>query len=185
MPDPKQIAYPVAPIKNYLGAWLYDSILVTSLLFLASLVYLLPYALNAPVDTTKAEHLSTSAYQTATYKTWIFLVWFGFFAWFWTRSGQTLGLRVWKLRIVHKQGHLISLWQALLRFFVSLLPWVISLFLLSQINQHQWIESDYKYLVLLLGFSNLLWRIWDKESLFFHDRVSDTRIISVKHQLAS
>jgi uncharacterized RDD family membrane protein YckC len=38
----------------------------------------------------------------------------------WTRGGQTIGMRAWRLRVVRVDGSALSLWRALLRFFVAL-----------------------------------------------------------------
>lgn len=49
---------------------------------------------------------------------------FGFFAKFWTHGGQTLGMQVWGVRVQNADGSAISLWQALLRFVVSIASWL-------------------------------------------------------------
>lgn len=42
-----------------------------------------------------------------------------FFCWFWTRTGQTLGMQTWRLRIDDIHGGRISWQQALLRLLVA------------------------------------------------------------------
>jgi uncharacterized RDD family membrane protein YckC len=39
----------------------------------------------------------------------------------WTHGGQTIGMRAWRLRVVRADGSALSLWRALLRFFVALM----------------------------------------------------------------
>ena len=39
-------------------------------------------------------------------------------------SGQTLGMQVWGIRVQNANGTAISLWQALLRFMVSIASWL-------------------------------------------------------------
>jgi uncharacterized RDD family membrane protein YckC len=39
----------------------------------------------------------------------------------WTRGGQTIGMRAWRLRVVRADGTTLSLWRALLRFFIALI----------------------------------------------------------------
>ncbi len=82
----------------------------------------------------------------------VFISVFGFFAKFWTYSGQTLGMQVWGLRVQNADGSAISLWQALLRFVVALASW----------------------LCLGLGF---FWMLWDKQSRTWHDMYSDSQIV--------
>jgi len=44
-----------------------------------------------------------------------------FFGWFWTRTGQTLGMQTWRLRIDNLQGGRISWQQAMIRLLVACL----------------------------------------------------------------
>jgi len=170
----------VASLGVYLSALFYDTLLIMAVLFLASLLYMLPYVLNSDIDSSQKNNLSTLAFQTPVFKSYIFMIWFAFFAWFWTRAGQTLGLRVWKLRIESNDGKFISLWQALLRFFSALFPWFIALFLYHLAGKTQLIADPHKYWILLLGFSGIIWSVFDKEGLTLHDRFSESRIVSTK-----
>lgn len=43
-----------------------------------------------------------------------------FFAWFWTRSGATLGMQAWRLKLCSNQGSYLSLRQTLVRFLVNI-----------------------------------------------------------------
>lgn len=52
------------------------------------------------------------------------VVLFGFFAVFWTRGGQTLGMQVWGIRVQNADGSAISLRQALLRFLLATVSWL-------------------------------------------------------------
>lgn len=49
----------------------------------------------------------------------LFLVLYLFFAYFWTRIGQTLGMQVWRIRIENLDGSAISWTQALLRYLTA------------------------------------------------------------------
>jgi uncharacterized RDD family membrane protein YckC len=46
-------------------------------------------------------------------------VWIVFFVWFWTRTGQTWGMKAWKLIIKSDNGGQPTLTQALIRLFTS------------------------------------------------------------------
>ena len=88
------------------------------------------------------------------YSTVLLLVLFGFFAKFWTHGGQTLGMQVWGIRVQNANGTAISLWQALLRFMVSIASW----------------------LCIGLGF---FWSLFDKQKRTWHDIYSDTRLVRI------
>ncbi len=79
---------------------------------------------------------------------------FFFFAHFWGRSGQTLGMQAWRLRIQNSDGTRISLNQSLLRFIIAI-P------------------------ALGLGGIGLLWMLIDKERKTWQDRYSETVVVQL------
>lgn len=164
---------------RYLAAMLYDSLLILAVLFIASLVYMIPYMTSGSIDATQSQNLSNTTFQTPMYKTYIFVIWFLFLTWFWTHGGQTLGLRVWKLRVQTADAKAISLVQALLRFLASLAPWVAALFLYYINNKAGLLPSPYNYCLLLFGFSGIAWKIFDPDNLTAHDRFSETRVVRI------
>jgi uncharacterized RDD family membrane protein YckC len=78
-----------------------------------------------------------------------------FFGFFWTRSGQTLGMIAWHLRVETTTGGRLSWTQALLRFLLA-------------------IPS-----LLLLGMG-YWWILLNDEKLSWHDRLSDTRVVQLE-----
>jgi len=84
----------------------------------------------------------------------VFLVTFLFFALFWTRSGQTLGMLAWRLRIESDQGLPINAKQALLRFMGAI----------------------FSALVLGIGY---WWILLDSDHLAWHDRWSNSRVVQL------
>lgn len=92
-----------------------------------------------------------------------FTLWFVigiYFVWCWTRSGQTLAMKTWKLKVVDTDGDLLSLQTAAFRYMAA----TISLMLLG------------------LGF---LWAIIDPGRLYLHDRLLKNRISVVPRNIAS
>lgn len=77
-----------------------------------------------------------------------------FFGYFWTRSGQTLGMQTWRIRLVRADGGPCLRRHAVKRYFGALLSWA------------------------LLGSGFLLQWI-DRDGLSLHDRLSGTRIVRV------
>ncbi|QKT04552.1 RDD family protein [Ectothiorhodospiraceae bacterium 2226] len=86
------------------------------------------------------------------FQTYLLLVTFAFFAWFWMHGGQTLGMRAWRVRLRRRDGGPLTLYHVLLRFMVAIGSW----------------------LALGLGF---LWALVDKEGLTWHDRYSETELV--------
>jgi uncharacterized RDD family membrane protein YckC len=142
--EPEQKSFIPAGILRRFGALLYDSLLLGGVLFVASALVLI---LNGgqPIQGTNLF-----------YSVYMLLAGFLFFAWFWLHGGQTLGLRVWGLRLVRSDGGPLTPRHALLRYLGALLSWA----------------------VFGLGF---LWVLADQERLTWHDRLSGTRIIALTH----
>lgn len=76
----------------------------------------------------------------------------GYFAGFWWRRGQTVGMVAWQLHVLDKDGGPVSLRQALLRALVAPLSWA----------------------VFGLGMA---WSLLDRERRTWHDLVSGTRLM--------
>ncbi len=56
---------------------------------------------------------------------WLFQIYLvtvlvGFYSLFWSRGGQTLGMKAWRLRVQNTNNQAISFRQAVIRFFTSL-----------------------------------------------------------------
>jgi len=83
---------------------------------------------------------------------YLLLVLFSFYAWFWHKSGQTLGMRAWKIRIVSEFGGNPSWGVAYLRLCFALLS-------LACLGLGYW------------------WRLFRPYT--WHDKLSQTRIIDV------
>ena len=79
---------------------------------------------------------------------WV-LISFFYFGHYWTKRGQTLGMKVWKIKTVTHENTLIS-----------------------------WGHAIKRYVFALLGLG-LLWMIIDKERLALQDRLSNTRLMKV------
>ncbi len=141
---------PLAPsLGRRLGALLYDSLLLFGLLMLAVAALIIPYDLIATRPYPQAEPLYRLLMQL-----YLAAVIVGFYVYFWTQGGQTLGMRTWRLRVVRDDGGPLSLADALRRF-----AWAT--------------------LSLLPAGLGLWWCLFDRERLAWHDRRSRTRLVLV------
>ncbi len=75
-----------------------------------------------------------------------------YFAWQWCRSGQTLPMKTWRIRLETAAGNHVSMPRALLRVTLATLCY------------------------LLLGIS-VLWAFFDSDRQFLHDRLAGTRLV--------
>jgi uncharacterized RDD family membrane protein YckC len=94
-----------------LGAFVYDTLLVIPLLMLATV----PTLAIDDFEARRALHLP--------FLLWILLVTAAYFVWNWTRSGQTLGMKAWRLRLLSDEGGAVPSANAIKRFFAAILAW--------------------------------------------------------------
>lgn len=139
---------PVSLLRRF-GAMFYDTMLVGGSIMiiggiLATLIARLMGLETLPPDSTPA-HLLAVLYV---------LIIYGFFVYFWTHGGQTLGMRAWKVRVVTVAGQSLTGRQATVRFAWSMLSW----------------------LALGAGF---FWSLLHPAKLAWHDSLSHTRLVRV------
>lgn len=145
---------PPAPLWRRLAAMFYDSLLVIALLMVTTAIYLGVAAAIMGTEELQTHLDAGGMSRDPFYKTVLFLTTFFFFAYFWRRLGQTLGMQAWRVRIQNPDGTAITWTQCLLRFMVAIVSW----------------------LCLGLGY---LWMLWDKDGLTWHDRYSESRVVQL------
>ncbi|MDX1512648.1 MAG: RDD family protein [Gammaproteobacteria bacterium] len=138
---------PVAPRDPMPVGWLrrlavmfYDSLLLFGVLFAATFI-LLPFTRGQPIGP-----------NDTLYTLYLLAVSYGYFGWFWTRGGQTLGMRAWRVTLVADPPRVLDWRRCLLRFAAALISWAPA----------------------GMGF---VWAIFDSEKLTWHDRLSGTRLV--------
>lgn len=138
----REAAVPAAPagLLRRLAVICYDSLLLFAVLFAATLL-ILPLTRGRAI-----------APHDALYTVYLLAVSYGYFGWFWTHGGQTLGMRAWGVRLVNAAARPPTWRQCLIRFVAALISW----------------------LPLGLGF---LWSGLDREKRAWHDMISGTRLV--------
>ena len=136
------IALPTAPFLARVASMVYELLLVTAVLFVAAL----PFLYLAGNAETGWRHAVFQLYLTG--------VLFAYFSAFWMRSGQTLAMKTWRIRLVDQAGGRPTLRQCALRFVLALIG-------------------------LLLAGAGFWWALFDRDRQFLHDRISGTRLVRV------
>lgn len=104
-----------APLWRRIAAAGYDGLLLIAIWMVALLLDLvIRDLLGAPRDWTAL-------------RVYLFGVGLLFFGWFWTHGGQTLGMRVWRLRVERDDGRALSWITAMSRFAAMLAVWSVIL----------------------------------------------------------
>jgi uncharacterized RDD family membrane protein YckC len=110
-----------ATLGRRLASAFYDSLLCIALLMCTTGIYM---AINKKVIGSDAYRAMNEAGQTIhdpLLSSVLFTTLFLFFAYFWTKTGQTLGMQVWCIRVQRHDGQTISWRQALVRFVTAII----------------------------------------------------------------
>ncbi len=147
--------FPTAGLVRRLAAMFYDSLLCIALMMVVTLLYQqvllrLLYGSEQLQQLADVGRLDIDPLLS----TLLLFSLFGFFAKFWTHSGQTLGMQVWGIRIQNADGTAIDLWQALLRFLIALVS------------------------LLCLGMG-YWWMLLDKQNRTWHDMYSESQAVQL------
>ncbi|WP_117236124.1 RDD family protein [Vibrio maerlii] len=117
---------PKASLFRRLAALFYDALIIIAIeMMAAGIVIAILEALVATgimnygsyVDV--SDLLSNHPVWSLVYTAYLAFIWVYFFVFFWTRAGQTLGMRAWKLRLQSTTGKPITLTQCLIRIATS------------------------------------------------------------------
>lgn len=102
-----------------------------------------------------------------------------FFAWFWTRTGQTLGMQTWQIRLREEGGGPVTLRRATVRYLVALAQWLLLLFAIHLAREYgAAVTVAVTALVLVgLGLSQL-----HPRRLMLHDWLSGTVLVHAPRQ---
>lgn len=125
-----------------LASALYDVLMLAALVMVATFPFLAVFG-----D-------STHGWRRHVLQLWVVAVCGAYFVWFWTRGGQTLPMKTWRIRLVRFDGAPLGLGRALHRYLLAVLG----------------------FLALGLGF---LWALVDRDRQFLHDRLAGTALVDV------
>ncbi|TNC80772.1 MAG: RDD family protein [Oleiphilus sp.] len=150
----KEEALEKATLLRRLAAMFYDSLLCIALLMVTTGVYMMIQKAVIGSEAYKAMNDAGQTIHDPLLSSVLFITLFLFFGYFWTRTGQTLGMQVWHIRVQTEEGTSIRWMQALMRFFMA----------------------GVSIACFGLGY---VWMLFDKQDRTWHCIFSDTKIVRV------
>lgn len=136
-----------AGILRRIFAMVYDTLLLLAILMVASLPWVMLRGEQV------AGELNFQPLGIL-FQVYVLAIIVAYFAWFWGRRGQTIGMRSWRLKLVDNSLAQPSMSQILRRIASAPLAW-------------------------LPMAAGVLWMYVDRDELTWHDRLSGTRLIVV------
>ena len=110
-----------------------------------------------------------------------------YFVWYWTKSGQTLAMQTWRIRIIDQYGHTLKKRQAFWRYVYGSL-WIIPCVLLQwafHLEKWQIIEMLFAVALFIWPLSMYLDRKNPMLRQSLPDRFSGTRLVELPKNLVT
>lgn len=101
-----------------------------------------------------------------------------YFSWFWSKGGQTLAMKTWRIRLVTAEGRPVSQATALLRYLVSWVWFLPGLALAHALNPAHSTLLLWAYPALWIACYALL-SFLHPQRQFWHDALCGTRLVAV------
>jgi uncharacterized RDD family membrane protein YckC len=165
-----------AGLLRRLGAAVSDSLVVFALLALSTLIVFVPI-----LNVLGKRVMAPAEVGWFLYSLYLFSMlglWFAFYGYFWKRSGQTIGMRAWRIRVEANDGGLLDWVASLKRWVAAWLPWLPCLITLGVAQR---VDSALLKIVgqvlAVLGVAALLWMYRSPARVAWHDRISASRVI--------
>lgn len=136
-------SYSYPSIKRRLICMVYESLLLCGVTFFAGLLFL---GIGGGTQ---------NGWLRLLFQAYLFLVIGLYFVGSWRRSGQTLAMKTWRLRLVGANGARISMRQAMVRYVCA-------------------------WPCLALGGIGIIYAMFDRDRQFLHDRLAGTKIVSCR-----
>jgi uncharacterized RDD family membrane protein YckC len=137
---------PRAPrLGRRLASALYDLLALAALVLVATFPFLAVFG-----D-------SVHGWRRHALQLWVLAVGGAYYVYFWTRGGQTLPMKTWRIRVVRHDGAALGVGRALHRYLLALLG----------------------AFALGLGFA---WALVDRDRQFLHDRLAGTALVDVPRE---
>jgi len=162
----------VNPLRR-VGAIVYDTLLVAALLMAITPVFFL---------FTGAAVTPSSGWLYYVYRAVLVAVICGFFVYFWTAKGRTLGMQAWRIRIERLDGSLPTSRDVLARLLVAAVPWIpaAALTMMAVQSNAPHLFATIAYCSIALVPLNYACAWFDEQRRSWHDRFLQTRIVRQK-----
>ena len=153
MPNSETILLPTAPLWRRLAAIVYDSLLIFAIWIIVGFLVLSAFGINE-ARTLEGDMVVLAPLFQYTLFAAMLLSAYLFFGWFWTNSGQTLGMQAWLVKVQNEDGSAINWTQSLQRFCSA--PFALTL--------------------AGLGY---FWMLFDHQQRTWPDMLSNSRVVKV------
>ncbi len=160
---------PTPGLRRRLAAMLYEGVILFGVLMASGYVYGLM---------TQQRHALQGRWGLQAF---LFVTLGLYFVWFWTRSGQTVAMKTWHVRLVDSQDQPVTRWRATARYLLSWLWFVPAWLLVWQAGWRSGASFTWATLAGVLIYALLAMAMPQRQ--FLHDRLCQTRLVTWRPML--
>jgi uncharacterized RDD family membrane protein YckC len=155
-----------AGIRRRMASFLYEGLLLFGVVMMAGFMF---------SGLTQQRHALQGMHGLQAF---VFMVLGVYFVWFWSKSGQTVAMKTWHVRLVDRWGQPVKRPQALLRYLLSWIWFLPALALAALMGT----PGGAGRWVCLLGGVILVAAAahWSPDRQFVHDLICGTRLIDCR-----
>ena len=155
-----------APVWRRMASFVYEGLLLFGVVMAAGFVF---------SGLTQQRHALQGLHGLQAF---VFFVLGSYFVWFWCKSGQTLAMKTWHVRLVDRQGHAVTPRRAVARYLLS---W---LWFLPALGVAHWADTPSGaglWMCLLGGVMVIaIAAHWSPDRQFVHDLICRTRLVDCR-----
>lgn len=153
-------------IRRRLASFVYEGVLLFGVVMLAGFLF---------STLTQQRHALQGMHSLQAF---VFGVVGVYFVWFWTKTGQTLAMKTWHIRLVDKSGYPVTKGRATARYILSWI-WFVPTLALAELTGTRsgaplggWLFAG----VMLIAVAGR----WSPDRQFIHDLLCGTRLVDVR-----
>ena len=159
-------ALPAAQLTLRLAAMIYEAVLLVGVVFVISYALLVSLHWSYPLPPTQRTVLQIA----------LFIVMGAYFVVCWTRTGQTLALKAWRLKVVDSDGRPPRSARAIARYVLAWHLWLPGLAIAGLFQ----LSAGSSLAALAISFALLLIpALMDRQRRLLHDLWTGTRVVRV------
>ena len=155
---------PTPTLKRRLVCMIYEALLVFGVVFFASFIF--------DVATQSKHALMLRHVREA----FLFFIIGAYFIFFWRRSGQTLAMQTWRIKLVDSNGQKVPLIKSVVRYCLAWCWCLPGLILAHQLG----LKNAQLLIPVTLGFVAWAFTVrLDGDGQFLHDKLAKTRLVEI------
>lgn len=158
-------------LRRRMAAFLYEGVLLFGVVMIAGYLF---------STLTQQRHALQGQWALQAF---LFLILAIYFVWFWSRSGQTVAMKAWHIRLVDAKGAAVSQRRALARYVLSWL-WFLPALAAAWLASFRSTASIFGLMTAGVVAYALLSRLHPQRQ-FWHDVVCGTRLVTWRPTLPS